>query len=104
MSKPFVVETDASNIALGGVLMQDGHPVAFESRKLKDVERRYLVHEKELLVVVHCLRLWQHYLLGYPFVVKMDNTAVSHFMTQSKLTSRQARWQELLSEFHFVLG
>ncbi|KAL0445910.1 UNVERIFIED_CONTAM: Retrovirus-related Pol polyprotein from transposon [Sesamum latifolium] len=58
MSKPFVVETDASDFALGGVLMQDGHPVAFESRKLKDVERHYSVHEKELLAVVHCLRLW----------------------------------------------
>ncbi|KAL0442643.1 UNVERIFIED_CONTAM: Retrovirus-related Pol polyprotein from transposon [Sesamum latifolium] len=91
MSKPFVVETDASDFALGGVLMQDSHPVAFESRKLKDVERRYSVHEKELLAVVHCLRLWRHYLLGSPFVVKMDNTAVSHFMTQPKLTSRQAR-------------
>ncbi|KAK4390467.1 Transposon Tf2-11 polyprotein [Sesamum angolense] len=85
------------------VLMQDGHPVAFESRKLKDVERRYSVHEKELLAVVHCLRLWRHYLLGSPFVVKTDNIAVSHFMSQPKLTSRQTRWQELLSEFHFVL-
>ncbi|KAL0361382.1 UNVERIFIED_CONTAM: Retrovirus-related Pol polyprotein from transposon [Sesamum radiatum] len=75
MSKPFVVETDASNFALGGVLMQDGHPVAFESRKLKDAERRYSAHEKELLAVVHWLRLWRHYLLGSPFVVKMDNTA-----------------------------
>ncbi|KAL2223627.1 UNVERIFIED_CONTAM: Transposon Tf2-12 polyprotein [Sesamum indicum] len=97
------VETDASDFALGGVLMQDGHPVAFESRKLKDVERRYSVHEKELLAVVHCLRLWRHYLLGSHFVVRTDNTAVSHFMSQPKLTSRQARWQELLSEFHFVL-
>ncbi|KAL0307107.1 UNVERIFIED_CONTAM: Transposon Tf2-11 polyprotein [Sesamum radiatum] len=102
MSKPFTVETDASDFALGGVLMQDGHPVAFESRKLKDVERRYSVHEKELLAVVHCLRLWRHYLLGSPFVVKTDNIAVSHFMSQPKLTSRQTRWQELLSEFHFV--
>ncbi|KAK4390263.1 hypothetical protein Sango_2089600 [Sesamum angolense] len=49
MLKPFTVETDASDFALGGVLMQDGHPVAFESRKLKDVEHRYSVHEKELL-------------------------------------------------------
>ncbi|KAL0319930.1 UNVERIFIED_CONTAM: hypothetical protein Sradi_5254500 [Sesamum radiatum] len=81
MSKPFVVETDTSDFALVGVLMQDGHPVAFESRKLKDVERHYSVHGKELLVVVHYLRLWRHYLLGSPFVVKMDNTAVSHFMT-----------------------
>ncbi|KAL0462645.1 UNVERIFIED_CONTAM: Transposon Tf2-11 polyprotein [Sesamum latifolium] len=77
MSKPFVVETDASDFTLGGVLMQDGHPVAFESRKLKDVERRYSVHEKALLAVVHCLRLWRHYLLGSPFVVKMDNTTGS---------------------------
>ncbi|KAL0454953.1 UNVERIFIED_CONTAM: Transposon Tf2-11 polyprotein [Sesamum latifolium] len=103
MSKSFVVETDASDFALGGVLMQDGHPVAFESRKLKDVERRYSVNEKELLAVVHCLRLWRHYLLCSLFVVKTDNTVVSHFMTQAKLTSRQARRQELLSEFHFVL-
>ncbi|KAL0462685.1 UNVERIFIED_CONTAM: Retrovirus-related Pol polyprotein from transposon.6 [Sesamum latifolium] len=103
MSKPFVVETDASDFALGGILMQDGHPIAFESKKLKDVERLYSVHEKELLVVVHCLRLWRHYLLSSPFVVKTDNTAVSYFMIQPKLTSRQARWQELLSEFHFVL-
>ncbi|KAL0461174.1 UNVERIFIED_CONTAM: Transposon Tf2-11 polyprotein [Sesamum latifolium] len=103
MLKPFVVETDASDFAVGGVLMQDGHPVAFESRKLKDVERRYSVHEKELLAVVHCLILWRHYLLGSPFVVKTDNTAVSYFMTQPKLTSRQPRWQELLSEFYFVL-
>ncbi|KAL0396200.1 UNVERIFIED_CONTAM: Transposon Tf2-11 polyprotein [Sesamum calycinum] len=36
----------------------NGHQVAFESRKLEDVERCYLVHEKELLAVVHCLRLW----------------------------------------------
>ncbi|KAL0322292.1 UNVERIFIED_CONTAM: Gag-Pol polyprotein [Sesamum calycinum] len=86
MSKPFVVETDASDFVLGGVLMQDGHPVAFEIRNLKDVGRRYSVHEKELLVVVHCLRLWRHYLLGSPIMVKTDNTAVSHFMTQLKLT------------------
>ncbi|KAL2235791.1 UNVERIFIED_CONTAM: Transposon Tf2-12 polyprotein [Sesamum indicum] len=71
--------------------------------KLKDVERCYSVHEKELLVVVHCLRLWGHYLLGSHFVVKTDNAAVSQFISQPKLTSRQARWQELLSEFHFVL-
>ncbi|KAL0389070.1 UNVERIFIED_CONTAM: Gag-Pol polyprotein [Sesamum calycinum] len=90
MSKPFTVETDASDFALGGVLMQDGHPVAFESRKLKDVERRYSMHEKELLAVVHCLRLWWHYLLGSPFVVKTDNTTVSHFMTQPKLTNRRS--------------
>jgi hypothetical protein len=103
MTKPFEVHTDASDFALGGVLMQEGHPVAYESRKLNPTERRYSAHEKELLAVVHCLRGWRHYLLGSPFIVKTDNTAVSHFMSQPKLSSKQARWQELLSEFNFML-
>ncbi|XP_025640966.1 uncharacterized mitochondrial protein AtMg00860-like [Arachis hypogaea] len=38
-SKVFKVHTDASDYAIGGVLMQEGHPIAFESRKLNDTER-----------------------------------------------------------------
>ncbi|KAL0357980.1 UNVERIFIED_CONTAM: Gag-Pol polyprotein [Sesamum calycinum] len=67
MSKPFMVEIDASDFALGGVLMQDGHPVAFESWKLKDVERRYSVHEKELLAAGTLQELLSefHFVLEY---------------------------------------
>jgi len=46
--KIFEVHTDASDFAIGGVLVQDGHPVAYESRKLNDTERRYAVHDKEI--------------------------------------------------------
>ena len=92
LTKPFEVQTDASDFALGGVLVQEGHPVAYESRKLSDAERRYTAQEKELLAVIHCLRVWRHYLLGSKFVVKTDNSAVSHFLTQPKLTPKQARW------------
>ena len=53
---PFKVQTDASNKALGGVLVQDRHPVAFESRKLNVAEQRYLTHEKEITAIVHCLQ------------------------------------------------
>ncbi|KAK3003093.1 hypothetical protein RJ639_018594 [Escallonia herrerae] len=83
--------------------MQECHPVAYESRKLNEAERRYTTHEKELLAIGHCLRIWKHYLLGSSFIVRTDNTAVSHFLSQSKLTSKQARWQELLAEFNFML-
>lgn len=67
VTQPFEVETDASDYALGGVLLQNGDPIAYESRKLNDTERRYTVSEKEMLVVVHCLRAWRQYLLGSTF-------------------------------------
>ncbi|KAE8668323.1 cytochrome P450 78A7-like [Hibiscus syriacus] len=102
-TKPFVVFTDASDVAIGGVLMQEGHPVAYESRKLNETEKRYSVHEKEMTAVVHCLRTWRHYLLGSKFVVFTDNVANSYFLTQKKLSPKQARWQEFLAEFDFSL-
>ncbi|KAE8731731.1 hypothetical protein F3Y22_tig00002684pilonHSYRG00048 [Hibiscus syriacus] len=102
-TKPFEVFTDASDVAIGGVLMQEGHPVAYESWKLNETERRYTVHEKEMTAVVHCLRTWRHYLLGSKFVVFTDNVANSYFLTQKKLSPKQARWQEFLAEFDLSL-
>ena len=102
-AKPFEVHSDASDYAIGGVLMQDGHPIAFESRKLNDAERRYTVQEKEMTAVVHCLRTWRHYLLGAAFVVKTDNVATSYFQSQKKLSPKQARWQDFLAEFDYTL-
>ncbi|CAN6455079.1 unnamed protein product [Victoria cruziana] len=102
-TKEFEIHTDASDFAIGGVLMQEGHPIAYESRKLKDPERRYSVHEREMTAIVHCLRTWRHYLLGTQFVVKTDNVATSYFQTQKKLTLKQARWQEFLAEFDLSL-
>ena len=101
--KPYEVHTDASDFAIGGVLMQEGHPIAFESRKLNETERRYTVQEKEMSAVVHCLRTWRHYLLGSKFMVKTDNVATSYFQTQKKLTPKQARWQVLLAEFDYTM-
>ncbi|KAG8364869.1 hypothetical protein BUALT_Bualt18G0043300 [Buddleja alternifolia] len=101
--KMFELHTDASDFAIGGVLMQEGHPIAFESRKLNETERRYTVQEKEMTAIVHCLRIWRHYLLGSRFVVKTDNVATSYFQTQKKLSPKQARWKDFLAEFDYVL-
>ncbi|KAK3042183.1 hypothetical protein RJ639_001303 [Escallonia herrerae] len=81
--------------------MQEGHPTAFESRKLNDTKRRYTVQEKEMTVVVHCLRTWRHYLLGSRFLIKTDNIATSYFQSQRKLSPKQARWQDFLAEFDY---
>ncbi|KAK3043574.1 hypothetical protein RJ639_002153 [Escallonia herrerae] len=102
-TKVFELQMDASDFAIGGVLMQEGHPIAFESRKLNDTERRYTVQEKEMTAVVHCLRTWRHYLLGSRFLIKTDNIATSYFQSQRKLSPKQARWQDFLADFDYVM-
>jgi hypothetical protein len=51
--KPFVIGTDASDFAIGATLQQDHgkglQPVAYLSHKLSEAQRKYPVHEKELL-------------------------------------------------------
>ncbi|RVW12133.1 Retrovirus-related Pol polyprotein from transposon 17.6 [Vitis vinifera] len=99
----FEVHTDASDFAIGGVLMQERHPIAFENRKLNDTERLYTMQENEMTAIVHCLHTWRHYLLGSHFIVKTNNVATSYFQTQKKLSPKQARWQDFLAEFDYTL-
>ena len=101
--RPFEVHTDASDFEIGGVLLQDGNLMAYESQKLQDRERRYPVHEKEMTAIIHCLHVWRHYLVGKPFVVKTDNVVASYFASQLKLSVKQARWQDFLAEFDMTL-
>ena len=87
---PFEVQTDALDRALGGVLVQEGHPMTFKSRKLNNAEQRYSTHEKEMTTMVHYLQQWRHYLLGSIFTVVTDNVANTFFKTQKKLSPKQA--------------
>ena len=98
-SKPYDVVTDASDFGLGAVLLQEGHPVAFESRKLNSAELNYTVTEKEMLAVVHALRVWRCYLEGAEFTVFTDHVSNTYFQTQPSLSRRQARWSEFLQRF-----
>jgi hypothetical protein len=84
--KDFEVHSDASNFAIGRVLVQDGKPVAFESKKLNETERRWLTHEKEMWDMIHCLRSWGHYIGSKDVVVWTDNVTLKYFATQPKLS------------------
>jgi hypothetical protein len=80
-----------SDLGLGGVLLQKGHHVAFESRKLNNAELNYQTTEKEMLAVVHALRVWRCYLEGAEFTVYNDHVSNTYFQTQPNLSRRQAR-------------
>jgi RNase H-like domain found in reverse transcriptase/Reverse transcriptase (RNA-dependent DNA polymerase)/Integrase zinc binding domain len=99
-TKPFTVTTDASDLAIGAVLSQDqgkGHqPIAYESRKLSPAEQNYPVHEKELLAIVHAIKLWRIYLEGQEFTIITDHASLEYIKSQSNLSRRQARWLETL--------
>lgn len=85
------VQTDASDFAIGGVLMQEGHPISYESRKLNDTERRYTIQDKEMTAGVHCLRTWRHYLLGANQV--LSSAAAKPVVVQLRSESRYTRFR-----------
>ena len=95
-TKTFHIYTDASDYQLGGVIMQEGKPLAFYTRKLNDAQKRYTTGEQELLGIVETLKEFRHILLGQHIVVHTDHKNISY----GNLTNdRIVRWRLLLEEF-----
>lgn len=106
--RPFLLHTDASDIAIGGVLAQlddDGaeYVVAYGSRKLNPAEKRYPVHERECLSVIHWIKAYRPYLFGHPFTVFTDCGALQWLRTIKDPTGRLARWTMALERFDYEL-
>jgi hypothetical protein len=99
ITKSFDVYCDASGTGLGCVLMQEGHMIAYSSHQLHPYEEHYPTHDLELAIVVHALRTWQHYLLGYVAHIFTDHKSMKYFFTQSDLNMRQRRWLELIEDY-----
>eukprot|EP00253_Pinus_taeda_P012331 PITA_12331 len=100
-NKDYVVCTDASGEGVGGVLMQEGKVIAYESRKLKEHEQKYFAYDLELAAVIHALKMWRHYLLGRKFLLLTDHHSLTNYFSQPTLNARQARWADFLSGFDF---
>eukprot|EP00253_Pinus_taeda_P019694 PITA_19694 len=77
-SKDYVVCTDASKEGVGGVLMQEGKVIAYESRNLKEHGQKYSPYDLELAVVIHALKTWRHYLMGRKFLLLTDHHSLTN--------------------------
>ena len=74
-NKGFVVCTDTCNEGFGGVLTQEGHVIAYESRKLKTHEKNYASYDLELASIIHAMKMWRHHLIGKIFLLESDKGA-----------------------------
>ncbi|GJS65037.1 putative nucleotidyltransferase, ribonuclease H [Tanacetum coccineum] len=102
-SKFFKLHTDASKVAIGGVLSQGGRPVAYFSEKLTEPKSRYTTYDLEFYAVVQTVKHWRHYLFHKEFVLFTDHDSLRHIRTQDKVSHKHGRWLAFLEKFTFVV-
>lgn len=104
---PFFLDTDASNVGMGGVLSQVGSEgervVAYFSKTFNKAERRYCVTRRELLAVVKAIQHFRYYLCGLPFTVRTDHSALQWLMSFKEPEGQVARWIEGLQAYSFTV-
>lgn len=110
-TKPFIVETDASDKGLGAVLSQkqDGklRVISYASRGLRGAERNmknYSSMKLELLALKWAVaEKFREYLLSSEFVVYTDNNPLTYLQSKSKLKAVEQRWAAELASFNFKI-
>ena len=103
IDRPFVLRCDASEAAVGSVLLQEHNgelfPVAFASKKLLPRERVYSIMEKECLAALWAIRRYNIYLYGRPFVLQTDHQPLA-YLNKAKFTNgRILRWALFLQPY-----
>jgi hypothetical protein len=101
--KTFELEYDASGIGIGGVLLQEGKPIAYFSEKLSGPSLNYSTYDKELYALVRVLETWQHYLWPKEFIIHSDHESLKHIRGQEKLNKRHAKWVEFIKTFPYII-
>ena len=103
--KYFMVQSDASDVGMGAVLLQefeDGiFPIAYASKKLLPREKNYSVIERECLGIVYAVKKFQSYLYGKPFVIQTDHKPLVYIHKCKIDTAWIMRWALFLQNYKF---
>ncbi|GJP43304.1 hypothetical protein CLOM_g2785 [Closterium sp. NIES-68] len=104
--RDYVIEADASDQAVGAVLMHDQEnglqPIAYLSKKLHGAELNYPIHDKEAFAIIIAFKTLRCYLEGRKTTVYTDHCSLKYLKTQPSLSRRQVRWIDFLeTHFHY---
>nr|VZI11994.1 unnamed protein product [Spirometra erinaceieuropaei] len=104
---PFILDSDASGFAMGGVLSQADEtgaerPICFASKTLSKPERNYCTYRRELLALITFIKQFKPFLVGKHFIVRTEHKALQWLQHMKEAEGQLARWQELLQGFDFT--
>jgi hypothetical protein len=85
LSQPFRIESDTSQYAIGSILKQGGHPIAYHSETLSEEKKNYSTYDKEFYSLVQALKQWRHYLLGKETILHTNHHPLIFINSQSKI-------------------
>lgn len=102
-SIPFVLETDASGLAIEAVLIQNKHPIAYFSKKLNSRLQRQSAYEKECFAITVVVAKFRHYLLGHKFVIRTDQRSLRSLNEQVIQTPEQQKRIHKLMGYDFSI-
>ncbi|UYV69577.1 hypothetical protein LAZ67_6004008, partial [Cordylochernes scorpioides] len=104
IGRPFILNTDASGIAVGACLQQeiDGvvKPIAYYSKRFIGPETRYSTIEKEAYAVVLSLQHFKHLLAGSKVEVHTDHKPITYNKGSDYKNARLSRWAEIIQDFN----
>ncbi|KAL0444685.1 UNVERIFIED_CONTAM: Retrovirus-related Pol polyprotein from transposon [Sesamum latifolium] len=99
----FEVTTDASSIAVGAVLSQKGHPLAFFSKKLCPKMQSSSAYVRELFAITEAVKKWRQYLLGCQFHIYTDHNSIRGLVNQTIQTPEQQKWLYKLLGYNYEI-
>ena len=103
----YILDTDASAHAIGGVLSQKQREqervIAYYSKTVSTPERSYCVTRRELLAVVKSIKHFHPYLYGKNFKLRTDHASLRWLCRRTEPFDQVARWLELLAEFKYTI-
>lgn len=102
-NKPFVLETDASDLGLGAVVMQENRPITYLNKPLCPKNQGMSTYEKECLAILIAMEKWRSYLQGKEFIIKTDHKRLLYLTNQRIHTKLQHKALLKLMDLQFKI-